>query len=350
MKNSPLLFLALVLVPTAGAQSAEWAPEPEAPLAARWAWAEARAEARAGGTWIGYGIMREMHAHTRFGSWAQGSRRPTLHEVLYGTPPPENLPAASGRTEAGPRGRKLVGLLFLIERGAVVDVDLASVDAEVDLEGRPLLWLGPAADGESLDRLEAAFAGADEEDLAEDLLAAVGVHEATPRVVSILRGVLTSERPDEIREAAAFWLGQQDDADALRLLVRTARADRSEDVREKAVFGLAQMDRPEALDALIDLARRGGVVREEAIFWLGQKAARRAVETLGELVEDDPETEIQKQAVFALSELPDGEGVPLLIEIARTHPKTAVRKHAIILLGHSEDPRALDALVELIDS
>ena len=349
MKNLTL-FLALLLAPAVMAQPVERAPELETPLAARWAWAQERAETHAGGVWIGYGITREMHAHTFFAAWSRGRHHPTLHEVLYGTPPPEDLRAAAGQhAEEGPRVRKLVGLIFQIERGVVVDVDMASVDAEVDLEGRPLLWLGRADDGASLDLLEAALAEAGREELAEDLVSAIGVHEATARVVSMLRGVLMGPGPDEVREAAAFWLGQQDDADALRLLIRTARADRSEEVREKAVFGLAQMDGPEALDALIDLARRGGTVREEAIFWLGQKAARRAVETLGELVEDDPETEIQKHAVFALAQLDDGEGVPLLIEIARTHPKLSVRKHAIILLGHSDDPRALDALVAMID-
>lgn len=344
------LFLILLLAPAAMAQPVEWAPAPEASLADRWAWAQARAEAHAGGAWIGYGITREMHAHTSFGSWARGSRRPTLHEVLYGTPPPADPRSGPGRGEDGPRVRKLVGLLFLVERGAVVDVDIASLDSEVDLGSRSLLWLGPAADDESLDRLEAVFAEATGEDLPEDLLAAIGVHDATPRVVSILRGVLMGPEPDELRETAAFWLGQQDHAEALHLLVRTARADRSDDVRESAVVGLAQMDHPGALDALIDLARRGGVVREEAIFWLGQKAARRAVETLSALVEEDPETEIQKQAVFALGQLDDGEGIPLLIDIARTHPKVSVRKHAIILLGHSDDPRALDALIDLVDS
>ena len=68
-------------------------------------------------------------------------------------------------------------------------------------------------------------------------------------------------------------------------------------------------------------------------------------EYIGEMVEDDEDTEVQKQAVFALSQLPDG--VPMLIEIARTHPRAKVRKDAIFWLGQSDDPRALEALIDL---
>ena len=49
-------------------------------------------------------------------------------------------------------------------------------------------------------------------------------------------------------------------------------------------------------------------IRGEAIFWLGQKAGRKAVGTISEAIEKDPETEVKKRAVFALSQLPSRKG------------------------------------------
>ena len=89
-------------------------------------------------------------------------------------------------------------------------------------------------------------------------------------------------------------------------------------------------------------------VRKQAIFWLGQRAGKKAVAALTDVVENDPDTDIKKRAVFALSQLPDDKGVPLLMKVARTHRNPAVRKQAMFWLGQSGDPRALDFFEEVL--
>ncbi len=257
--------------------------------------------------------------------------------------------------DAGPERKvvKEVALLFGFEPGAAQPskICVSDLSGQVDLEGRPLLWLGGASDAESLALVQQHYARAGSVDRKENLLMAAAVHEATAPVVSFLAGILKGREDDDIREKAAFWLGQQDDATALGVLKGVAQGDRSMEVREQAVFGISQVALPAATEVLIDLARTAqGEVREQAIFWLGHRASERAVEALGGIVRDDPDTEAQKQAVFALTQLPDDRAVPLLIEIARTHRKAAVRKQAIFWLGQSDDPRALEALIDLARS
>jgi HEAT repeat protein len=82
-------------------------------------------------------------------------------------------------------------------------------------------------------------------------------------------------------------------------------------------------------------------VRSQALFWLAQKAGKKAVGTITGAIENDPDTEVKKKAVFALSQLPKDEGVPKLIEVAETNRNPAVRKQAMFWLGQSNDPRAL---------
>ena len=82
-------------------------------------------------------------------------------------------------------------------------------------------------------------------------------------------------------------------------------------------------------------------VREPAIFWVAQKAGKRAVATLKDAVENDPEVAVKKKAVFALSQLPKDEAVPELLHVAQTNANPVVRKEAIFWLGQAHDPRAL---------
>ena len=119
---------------------------------------------------------------------------------------------------------------------------------------------------------------------------------------------------------------------------------------DDAVMALAAHAAPAALDQLITFARQGDTVhrRGQALFWLAQRAGARAVGTIAEAVERDPDTDVKRRAVFALSQLPPNDGVPRLIDIARGHSNPAVRKQAFFWLGHSKDPRALVFFGEIL--
>jgi HEAT repeat protein len=98
-----------------------------------------------------------------------------------------------------------------------------------------------------------------------------------------------------------------------------------------------------AVDEMIRMAHddASAHVRGQALFWLAQKAGKKAVGTITGAIENDPDTDVKKKAVFALSQLPKDEGVPKLIEVAQTNRNAAVRKQAMFWLGQSNDPRAL---------
>ncbi len=353
-----LLVLALMMPGAVQAQAVTRHPQPDATLAQKWTWAAGQAAQPAyrDGYWIGYSIERLMGERSFIGAWSTRQPRKSLHELIHGVKPTFDPFAMQKRHADDGAERKVVkevALLFGFERGAAQPskVRVSDLSGQVDLEGRPLLWLGGASDAESLALVQQHYARAGSVDRKENLLMAAAVHEATAPVVSFLAEVLTGREDDDLREKAAFWLGQQDDATALGILKGVAQGDRSTEVREQAVFGISQVALPAATEVLIDLARTGqGDVCKQAIFWLGQQASKRAVEALGGIVRDDPDTEVQKQAVFALTQLPDDQAVPLLIDIARTHRKAAVRKQAIFWLGQSDDPRALEALIELARS
>lgn len=130
---------------------------------------------------------------------------------------------------------------------------------------------------------------------------------------------------------------------SVRLLQRYLAGEVGRRVANGALAALAMHETGEATSALVTAARQGATpqLRGQALFWTAQRAGDRAVPTITEAIERDPDTDVKKRAVFALSQLPADEGVPRLIEVAEHHSNPAVRRQAMFWLGQSRDPRAL---------
>jgi hypothetical protein len=341
-------------------------------LAARLEWA--LGEAAKGGAgrlvWVGYSIRVLMGENQTVGSsgdgwWGTGL---TIAEVLEGKIH-QDPTAGEGRDvrrtarevlenlERPVKPEKRVGkdlAIFLsYESGRPASlraVGFSNLDLCFDFKGRALFWLGEADVAESFGLVKALYARAEAVRAKKGLLAAAGLHGNPRLAVPFLADVLASGEADGLRKDAAFWMGQQHDAEGLRILVHAAESDQSRDVREGAVFSISQVKLPEAVDDLITLARGGDRVdvRKKAVFWLSQIASEKVVPVLEEFARKDAEPDVQEQAVFALSQLPENQGVEPLIKLARGHPNPRVRKKAIFWLGESRDPRALEALVAII--
>ncbi|HET6726367.1 MAG TPA: HEAT repeat domain-containing protein [Gammaproteobacteria bacterium] len=341
------LALLLALPAALYAQTVIRAPDTARPLPARWHWALQRLDDAGcgGGCWIGYSIARRMDRDSYIGSWDTDAteQQSSLGELIYGK---RMLPAASA---VGGKVLKQVALLFRLDPKThrIAAIKASNLSRPVEMHG-PLLWLGSSADAPSLDLIERLYGNAGTAAVRKHLLMAIGLHDTRKRVLPFLGKVLNGQADDEVRGAAAFWLGQGG-AGALKLLVQAARHDRSEAVREKAVFAISLIKIPAATDALIDLAKgadnRG--VREKALFWLAQKASKKAAAALAGIAQNDPDVDVRKKAVFALSQLPADEGVPRLITIANASRNIEVRKQAIFWLGQSGDPRAINALAKI---
>jgi HEAT repeat protein len=344
-------------------------PNVTAPLDQRWSWALSQRPSQKEEYWVGYSIRRLMGEHTTIGTYnTDWAGRASLKAMIEGRAEAlEDGPSDDERVrraakkaledmedqEEGyiePKVWKDVALLFRFTAGlSVPDKSVVvTMSNPFDPKGRPLFWLEGAENRPSLDLLARLYEAVSVE-ARKSVLGAIGVHQEPAYVVPYLQRALTGGEGVDIRQQAAFWLGQQDVPEALRILERAAAGDRSVEVRRQAVFGISQLDLKEATEALIDLARGADEreVRKQAIFWLAQRASRNVAETLRGFVDNDPDTEVKKQAVFALTQLRHNQGVPILIDIARKHANREVRKQAIFWLGQSDDPRALDTLVDI---
>jgi HEAT repeat protein len=152
-----------------------------------------------------------------------------------------------------------------------------------------------------------------------------------------------SEDEDDRVEALNALL-QMRSEQALPLLKRVlARRDAcSEILRRKAVFLVSQKRGDEAADILIETAKNDPdrETREQAVNWLGQVDATKAVALLEQLLKTSTDEEMQDKAIFALSQTRDPRGQQIIREYAsREDAPGDPREKAIFWIGqrHSED-------------
>ncbi len=228
------------------------------------------------------------------------------------------------------------------------EIGIANLSRNFELLGYPLIWLGKVDNKNSVDFLFNLYDKQKDTENKKELAAAIGIHTDQGQVTTFLKNIILSKADPELRKNACFWLGLQNNKEALATLEKVTNNDAILEVRKNAVWGIGYIKLPEALDALVYIAKHNSEkeVRKNAIYALGNKAVKKAEETLKDIVDNDPNVEIKKTAVYALANN-SKDAIPYLIKIAKTNSSLEVRKSAIYSLGNSDDERALDALIEL---
>ncbi|MBI4427982.1 MAG: HEAT repeat domain-containing protein [Ignavibacteriales bacterium] len=344
---------------------------PRAELSQRWPWGlkEASQQGFSRGFWLMYSIQRLMDENSfittgMFFSASADNRFNLYDLVLDGKEDTIQFQGQSRNKGLSMinRGRRtpfkvMKDVAILVEYSeaqalTIESINMCNMELNHNFKKKPVLWLGPAEDEESVIFLEGLFAQLNDSDLKENAVNAVGAHQQSRRAFTFLKGILTGDEAPKVRSQAAFWMGNQPRPEALNVLVEVAQSGAPKEVKEQTVFAISQIESEEALDQLITLARKGrdSEMRRKATFWLGQRVSRKAMNALEDMVAEDEDTEVQRQALFALSNIPGGGGVERLISVAKNHPKARIRKQAIMSLGQIDDPRAREALIEIARS
>lgn len=294
--------------------------------------------------WVGYAVPAVPGSHF---SMCSGNSTSSGEEGccgVYALEGSEN----NYRTSDGDHSTETnIDVLVRIDQGIIDKVRFVGSSCRLDAGGLPFAWLTDVKADESVAWLS-TLVTADHQKLADQSLAAVAMH-ATPKASAALEGFASSANPMWLREKASFWLGAGRGHEGYVALKRLAN-DPDPEFRKKLSFDLFVSRDDAATEDLIHLAKADSdtSVREQAIFWVGQKAGKKSVAALNDAIENDPEVAVKKKAVFAISQLPKDQAVPELLRIAQTNPNPAVRKDAIFWLGQTHDPRALEYFEQIL--
>jgi hypothetical protein len=321
---------------------------------------------RAGAHWIGYAVpavpkSRFICCFDSYDGWKQrnGCCSGCRLEREGGT-----FVNSDGGTCVNPDPIGAILVLFRAENGGVGKIRPYTPDCGLDAGNLPVTWIRDVKPHDSLALLESFTKGAsgdlndDDNDwdgkkskrLANGALQAIALH-ADPEADRILERMLATNQAIGVRKQAAFWTANERGRSGFEMLKRIVPNDPDARFRREGTFALSQSsEQHDAILELISMARKDSDsdVREQALFWLAQKASRDASKAVTDAVENDPESRVRKKAVFALTQMPEEQGVPLLIKYAQSHKDPLVRKEAIFWLGQAKDPRALEFISQLL--
>ncbi len=321
--------------------------------------------------WIGYSIIRNSDRDVMVGSFYTDDRyNPvTLRDIISNNQKAidyfshyKKKDKAFGRSFRIINGTSIdknvkqdreTAILFLYDKDSKSindfrEIDISSLSRSFELWGYPLMWLGKQDNKKSVDFLFSFYKNLKETKSQKKLIAAIGVHTDQYPVTTFLKNIILSKADPELRKNTGFWLGLQNNSEALTTLKQVVNNDPVLEVRKNAVWGIGYIQLPETIDELVYIAKHNSEreVRRNAIYALGNMAVRKAEDALKDFVDNDPDVEIKKTAVYALSNS-SNDAIPYLIKIAKTNSSLEVRKSAIYSLGNSDDKRALNALIDL---
>ncbi|GHA03888.1 hypothetical protein GCM10008090_11430 [Arenicella chitinivorans] len=89
-------------------------------------------------------------------------------------------------------------------------------------------------------------------------------------------------------------------------------------------------------------------IQKEAIFWVAESSQHNAFTLLNDLTGPTYPQSIQKEAVFGLSRLSGKRATPALINLVQHARSKVVREAALFWLGQSEDPDARVFLTQIL--
>jgi HEAT repeat protein len=229
-------------------------------------------------------------------------------------------------------------------------LNLARSDADPAVREQAVFWLSQVPGDRSLELLQEILRTGGDEAIREKAIFALSQH-SSPRATEVLRGLAEQQSlPDALREQAIFWIGQRGPESAAFLRALYGRLDNPA-LREKVIFSLAQMGGQGSERWLLDLAaneRETEDMREKALFWAAQSQTVSIAELSG-LYDRLQSPKLREQAIFGLAQRNQSAALDKLIEIARSDRDREMRKKALFWLGQNKDPRAAQAIFDIIN-
>ena len=142
----------------------------------------------------------------------------------------------------------------------------------------------------------------------------------------ILMQTAKNDPDQETREQAVFWLGQVRSERAVPLLEDLLKNSKDRETKDKALFALSQQSSPKASQILRDFAERESEdeqLREQAIFWLGQKHSEDNASYLKALYGRVKSDALKDKIIFSLSQQRSFGNAEWIMQIA-LDPKESV--------------------------
>jgi TolA-binding protein len=235
------------------------------------------------------------------------------------------------------------------EDAADLLLQTAKNDPDSETREQAVFWLGQTGGDRAVTLLEDLLKNSSDREIKNKAIFALSQHGGS-RAGQILRDFVERDTEnEELREQAIFWLGQRSSSENASYLKGLYGRVKTEALKEKIIFSLSQQRGNGEWIMNIALDPKESIeARKQALFWAGQNGGA-STESFATLYDKLTDTEMKEQLIFVLSQRSrDGKALEKLMDIARTDKDKEMRSKAVFWLGQSKDPRALKFIEELI--
>ena len=212
-------------------------------------------------------------------------------------------------------------------------IEIAKANAEPHMRKEAIFWLSQKSSSPETVQLLENIAFEDlHRDVRERAVFALAEMKES-RGLEALGRIAQKGKDVRTRKEAIFWLGQKARSEeAIAFLKDIAQKETNTDIAKGAVFALSEAPDGRGVPALRTIIEtmKNPQVRQEAVFWLGQKdRSDETIQLLERIAQKDEDERVRDRAVFTLSEMRDGRGIESLQRIGQKNSSVKIREQAV---------------------
>jgi HEAT repeat protein len=229
-------------------------------------------------------------------------------------------------------------------------LDVLHNDPSRSVREQAVFWMGQVRSERAADALEEIATSSPDMDLRAKAIHPLHEH-GSPRAAAVLRRLAESaQTPENVREQAIFWIGQRRSQENADFLRSLFARINDDDLRKKILFSLSQMHAfgNDRWLLAIALDEANSSDLRAHALWTAGQAGIAGSE-LVTVYDRLSDQEVKEKLIHVMSESRDRAATDKLIEIARKDPDREMRKKALFWLGQKNDPRVRQLLVDILN-
>jgi len=248
--------------------------------------------------------------------------------------------------------RKAVFLISQKRSAETADIlmDLARNDPDREVREQAVFWLSQVPGERTLELLGSILRDSRDANLQDKALFAISQHQGERGTQMLRDYAMRTGAPQNLREQAIFWLGQRRSTESAEFL-RTlyGRLD-SHALKDKVIFSLSQQRGVGNERWLLDRAldTRETVELRKQALFWAGQMGA-SIDQLTALYARVPDREMRNQLIFVYSQRREAAALDKLFDIAKNDRDPELRKQALFWIGQSRDPRAQRYILDIID-
>ena len=224
-------------------------------------------------------------------------------------------------------------------------------DPDREVREQAVFWLSQVPGEETAIALDSILRASDDPVVQEKAIFALSQHRS-PRAGATLRAYAERrDAPQNLREQAIFWLGQRRSADNAEFLKGLFAKLENDDLKEKVIFSLSQMGGADNYRWMMDIAlnQNENIEIRKKALFWAGQGRSVDIADLVRLYDNMKDREMREQLIFVYSQRREDAALEKLFDIGKNDPDRELRKKAIFWIGQSRSPRAAQFLQELIN-